>query len=357
MSYTNFNNSQNENLEDKSQNIPTVPLQNNENKSKLTRNILFGLLGLALLGLVGYGGYALSNSNANNNIATVKKEQAVIADSIITTKDNLQYKYDAINYKLDSMSSTSSKLSATINDKNGEIARQKEEIKRLLAQLKNSDSNSSGYQETVSLLNKKLAELENKANNLEQEMAKLKTENSELTTQNQVVKKERDEVIKANTDLTTNKKELETKIDIGSTLTASNFDMTGINVKNNGKEKESSTAAKIDKLKVTFTIGENKITTAGNKELFLIINDPAGTPLSVEALGSGKLTTREGEQKIYTKKFVVNYTLGQAQPVVVVWEQQADYKKGDYTFEIYQNGFKIGSGKKYLERKKVLGIF
>src|SRR6185312_3709253 len=66
--------------------------------------------------------------------------------------------------------------------------------------------------------------------------------------------------------------------------------------------------------------------------------------VQVDALGSGTFTTREGDQKPFTKKIEVNYVQGQKQPVKVEWTQNSKFLTGGYKVEIYNNGFKIGEG-------------
>jgi len=67
----------------------------------------------------------------------------------------------------------------------------------------------------------------------------------------------------------------------------------------NGKEKETVKAKKVDKLRITFDLDENRISTSGVKDLYISITAPDGTPVAVEALGSGKFTTRDGQDKFF----------------------------------------------------------
>jgi hypothetical protein len=86
-------------------------------------------------------------------------------------------------------------------------------------------------------------------------------------------------------------------IDVGTTLHASNFNIIGLDERNGGKEKETSKAKKVDKLRITFDIDENMITPSGTKELYIIITAPDGKPIAVDDMGSGRFNTRDGEEK------------------------------------------------------------
>ena len=118
----------------------------------------------------------------------------------------------------------------------------------------------------------------------------------------------------------------------------------GVNERKNGKEKETTTAKRVDKLRITFDLDENRITTSGSKELYVSIAGPDGSPIAVEALGSGKFTTRDGVDKFFTHKIEINYTQGQRQTVSFDWKQNTNFATGNYKIEVFQNGFKIGEG-------------
>jgi hypothetical protein len=150
-------------------------------------------------------------------------------------------------------------------------------------------------------------------------------------------------------------KEKEDVIDIGSTLHASNFSVTGINERKSGKEKTTTTAKKVDKLRISFDVDENRITQSGPKSIYICITDPKGNPVTVEALGSGMFTTRDGVEKAFTQKVEINYTQGQRQTINVDWKQNSDFETGDYKIEVYNNGFKIGEGVRSFKKGGLFG--
>jgi hypothetical protein len=150
-------------------------------------------------------------------------------------------------------------------------------------------------------------------------------------------------------------KQKENVIDIGSTLHASNFTIVGLKEKSSGKEKETTTAKRVDKLRISFDIDENRITQSGPKDIYVCITSPDGNPVSVDALGSGKFLTRDGVEKPFTKKVQINYTQGQKQPVTVEWSQNSNFQTGNYKIEIYNNGFKIGEGVRSFKKGGLFG--
>ncbi len=320
-----------------------------------SKNIFIALLGLGLLGALGYIWYSKKEEKE-----TDQKQEAVLAQTN-AAKADVQGLYDASLVSLDSLTNLNTSLNGEILSKNGAIGKLKMDIEN---DLKNIESLKSAGKSTVA----EEAKLRQKINTLNVEIGKykdriseLEQQNQNLTSENTTVKKERDSVgtelstTKTTLDQTTTaKKQLEDKVDVGQTLSAINFYISGIN-EVRGKEKETSTAKKVDKLRIGFELDANRIATSGKKEIFVCITAPDGTPVSVEALGSGQFNTREEGQKFYTNKIDVDYNQGVRKPISFDWKQNSDFQKGDYKVEVYQNGFKIGSGMVTLKKGGLFG--
>jgi hypothetical protein len=154
--------------------------------------------------------------------------------------------------------------------------------------------------------------------------------------------------------LETVKQGLEQKVDIASTLNANAIAITPINEKSSGKEKVTSTAKRVDKLVISFDVN-NRIAQSGSTDVYVLITDPEGKPVQVEALGSGNFTTREDGEKVYTAKVPVEIETGKTKRVEFAWRQNSDFKRGDYKIEVYHNGFKIGEGVRTLKKGGIFG--
>jgi len=131
----------------------------------------------------------------------------------------------------------------------------------------------------------------------------------------------------------------------GSVLHASNIRMEPIHKRRNGKEKETGKAKKVDELRITFDIDENRIAESGTKQIYLRILAPDGTIMSNTANGSGMMTASTGSQVSFSVE--KDIPLVQNQPVkdvTIDWNQEGNYPKGDYTIEVYSEGYKVGSG-------------
>jgi len=165
-----------------------------------------------------------------------------------------------------------------------------------------------------------------------------------------VVTRQRDKIQKDLDSTSSIVKEKENVIDIGSTLHASNFNIIGVNEKSNGKEKVTSTAKRVDKLRISFDLDENMITQSGQKELYIVITGPDGNAIALDEQGSGKFNTRDGEEKTFTQKLDINYIQNKKQTVSFDWKQNANFESGNYKIEVYNNGFKVGEGTRPLKK-------
>ncbi|MDO9376719.1 MAG: hypothetical protein Q7T76_19995, partial [Ferruginibacter sp.] len=145
------------------------------------------------------------------------------------------------------------------------------------------------------------------------------------------------------------KEELTKKVDVASTLNASNIQITPINVKNNGKEKVSTVAKRVDKLVVSFDV-DNRIAQPGTTDVYVLVIGPDGKPISAESLGSGTFSTREEGDKSFTAKLPVELETAKRKNVEFAFKPGTNFQQGNYTIQIYQNGFKIGEGTRSLKK-------
>jgi hypothetical protein len=296
-----------------------------------TRNILTGILVLALLGTWGYIIYDKNKTRQEKQDLTT---QLVNSDS---SKNELQRELNDAASRLDMLKTSSVKADSLIKTKDKDIEDLKDRIQQII-----NDRNATKAQ--LDEARRLIAELKGNIETYTAEIEQLKTQNAQLTQENQVVTQQRDAATHNYDSASQVIKQKEEVIDVGSTLHASNFNIVGLKDKSGGREKVTTKAKRVDKLKISFDIDENRITPSGPQDIYVCITSPDGKPVSVEALGSGKFTLRDGTEKIFTKKVQINYVQGQKQSVSVEWSQNSEFQSGDYKIEIYNNGFKIGGG-------------
>ena len=181
---------------------------------------------------------------------------------------------------------------------------------------------------------------------LEADVARLTQDNQALTNDKVVLTQEKEKLTTDLTATTEIKQNLEKKVDVASTLNASNISITPINVRKSGKEKISSTAKRVDKLLVSFDV-TNRIAQPGATDVYVVVIAPDGTPVST---GTETFTTREDGDKSYTAKLPVEIETAKKKNVEFAFAPGSKFQQGSYKIMIYQNGFLIGEGVRELKK-------
>jgi len=311
-------------------NYPSANPQNPEPK-KDNRGLIYGVLIAALLGT---WGYIIFDKSKTKEMIQQKDNQYAQLDS---SKNTVQKEYEDALLRLDAMTSSNSHLDSLVKSKDAELTSLKGRIKGLVGKQNATAADLAEARKLIGELNGKVDGYLKQIEQLQAENQQLTQDKAQLTTQ-----KAQLESNLSNTQA--EKKAAEDKVDIGSTLHASNFQISAINVKNNGKEKSTNTAKRADKFRVSFDLDENRITTSGSKDLFVIVTDPNGKVVNEPGLPSGSFTSRLDGEKSYTNKVSVDYTQGQRKNVSFDLKNADKYVPGNYKVEVYQNGFKIGDG-------------
>lgn len=313
-----------------STNYPNPGNYSTENKKDNKTTIII-LLVIALVGSWIYFGFAKNQSNA---VIDEKDAQYATLDS---ARNNVQKEFDDAIVRLDEMTATNNGLDSLVKTRNNELGILKSKFKSLVGKQNATSSDLAAARRLVGELNGRIDDYVKEIERLQGENIQLTADKNNLTNENKNLSTNL-----ANTDAA--KKEAESKVDVGSTLHASGFNIVAINERNSGKEKNTSSARRADKFRVSFNLDENRIATSGGKQLFIIAKDPSGKVIKEEALASGTINTRQDGQVDFTTKLDVEYKQSEAKFVSFDLRQADKYTKGNYSIVVYQNGFKIGEG-------------
>jgi uncharacterized small protein (DUF1192 family) len=315
-------------------NYPSATPQTEPQKSNNTKNIIIGFLAIALLGT---WAYLLMNKNATDKEIQQKTEEGV---KYMSQRDSVQILYDFALNNYDSVTIANNDLQGKLTGKQSEISKLKAEINTILKK-------KNATQEELNFAKTKIAELNDKLTSLEAEVARLTGENQVLTSANTQLTQEKQNLETNLATTQTEKKTLEETVDVASTFAASNIQINAVNEKKSGKERETSSAKRVDKLVVSFDV-ENRIAKSGPADMYIMVTAPDGKIISGETTGGGTLTTRVDGDITYTSKVTVNYEQGKRQNVQLPLYQEK-FQKGGYRIQVYQNGFKIGEGVRTLK--------
>jgi regulator of replication initiation timing len=292
---------------------------------------------------LGTWGYLLYDKNKSGETLQVAQTQS---DNYMSQRDSLKILYDDAEVRLDSITGANNSLQGDKSALQKQIESNKAEIRRIL-----NDKNATAAD--LKRARTMIADLNNQIASLEAEVSRLTGENQELTANNTQLTTEK-QVLEQNLQTSSLEKEaLAQTVDVGSTFSASNIQITPVNEKRSGKEKTTSSAKKVDKLVVSFDV-ENRIAKSGPADMYIMVTAPDGKVISDASLGSATLTTRTEGDKPFTTKVPVEYEQG-TRKAVQFPIRAADFQSGDYKIEIYHNGFKIGEGVRTLKKGGLFG--
>jgi len=300
------------------------------------KNAIIAALAVAL---VGVGGYAIVDKN--KTVEVIHQQETTIA-KVSDEKSDIQKNFDGSLARLDSMGTLNTSLTSKLKDETSEIAKTKNQIRTILNK-KNATAAELAKAKGL------IAELNGKITGMEQEVARLTQENQSLTADKVTLTADKEKLTTDLTATTVMKQDLEKKVDIASTLNASNIAITAINVKKNGKEKITTTAKRVSKLVISFDVN-NRIIQSGMTDVYVVVIGPDGKPISVDKSGSGTFTTRNDGDKTFTAKLPVDLETSKKKNVEFAFVPGAAFQKGSYIIQIYQNGFKIGEGTRELKK-------
>jgi predicted nucleic acid-binding Zn-ribbon protein len=317
-------------------NFPTPDQERQTTTPSKNNGIKNGVIGVLAAAIIGMGGYMVYDKNKNSE--TIQQKETQIA-KVSDEKSAIQTSFDASLARLDSMTSANNGLASKLTDKNAEIAKTKNEIRTILNK-KNATAAELGRAKTL------IASLNDKITSLEADVARLTEENKTLSNDKVVLTQEKEKLTTDLTATTEIKQNLEKKVDVASTLNASNIVITPVNVKKNGKEKVSTTAKRVDKLLVSFDVN-NRIAEPGSTDVYVVVIGPDGNPV---ATGGETFTTREDGDKTYTAKLPVAIETAKSKNVEFAFAPGSNFQQGSYKIMIYQNGFLIGQGTRELKK-------
>ncbi len=324
-------------MNDNSANSPTTSTTYFEGpaprKNSHAKSIIIGVLAAGLIGTWGYFLYAKNNSDKK-----ISEQQTAIT-KVTDEKGQLQVSFNATLARLDSVTSANNVLQGEKNTLQKDIDNKKSQIRKIL-----NDKNATASQ--LEKAKTMIADLNDKITGLENQVAQLTTTNQQLTADNGTLKQQNSSLQDNLTTANTQKQDLEKTVDVASTFSASNIQITPVDERKNGKEKETSVAKKVNKLVVSFDV-ENRIAKPGETDMYLIVTCPDGKIITDS---TSTLNTRIDGDKHFTSKLTVNYDQQGSKKNVQFPIRKDDFMTGDYKVEIYQNGFKIGESTRSLRK-------
>ena len=205
----------------------------------------------------------------------------------------------------------------------------KAKVEQLMNELKSEKVKSQArikeLQSEISTLKGLLRHYIAQIDSLNKENAGLRAENSEFKSQVQQLSTRVREETRRNENLS-ERMTLAEKLNVtGVSLTA---------LKKNGKTEKNVTKAK--QLMVRFTIPQNNSTPVGEKTIYLRLVSPEG-----QLLGGGASFPFEGKNIPATARKNIEYSGDEGPGVTIYWDVNTTLNPGDYTVELFTDGYRL----------------
>jgi FtsZ-binding cell division protein ZapB len=162
----------------------------------------------------------------------------------------------------------------------------------------------------------------------------LNTRNKILVAENTEIKQQMKQVRNANTELSKVKEALTDKVEIASVIQAKDV----VAVPLNKKRKETTRISLLDKIRVCFTLRENPIAKAGEKEVFMRLLRPDSLVITTSP---DNLFEYKRSKIIYSANRTVDY-INQDIEMCIYMDNTGDFIVGTYTVELYLEDNIIG---------------
>lgn len=294
------------------------------------------ILAIALAAVFGYLYFNTKTELASRNVDVSEK-----------TKELLM-----TNTKLDSIATQLDARIAEVTALGGQV----EELVALKTQLE-KDKQRLVYSKNVSLkeYQDKIAVYESALIKKDKEIVKLREANAQLENQNltltnevTTLQTEKEQLVSTKEALTDSvysynakNKELSEKVTLASILKPINYSVSAINSRGRERDGTEFKARRVEKIKLSFTLTENPLTKKENKMIYMRMLDPNGNVISDMATGSGSFNFG-GKEMVYSAKQVILFT-NTGQTVDFIYDRGAAYESGQYTVELFSEGYRIGS--------------
>jgi len=232
-----------------------------------------------------------------------------------------------------------------------QAAQYKKKLLAIQSQMKEMMASSGATDpESFALAYRKLKasqwELNNEVNKLKKRNKQLISENKQLTKDKKQLAGDLDKEKKSTEMLLEEREILRGQVEKAAILNVSDLSADGIRIVRKGREKASSKAKRVEKLRVGFTLPKNDVATAGTKHVYMVVIAP-----DKQVITDGGSNFKLGSKNMaYTSKREVEYK-NQKKDLMMYAKNlfKTEFDPGKYKIELYCDGAKIGRTELYLK--------
>ncbi len=284
-----------------------------ETKSNNGLKVIAGLLAVVLLGTIIYTVSLYQDKKKTTTMLTQEKEL------VVEDLNSLKSEYD--------------KAILESNATNEELIAARDNIAKYLDSVKTMKADLGS-----------LRRYRNQVNILKKEREQLLAQVDSLTQSNSLIAMQRDstfvELEKQTvfTDsLVVQNTQLADAVERGSALNLSKFSVDAVKERNSGKLVSTSRARSTDKFKICFTVADNVIAEAGDREFLIEVLDPQGNILG----GGTSKSNDEGASVSYSKGTNFYYENKNLDVCDYINKPSGDFQEGNYMVNVYDERLKL----------------
>ncbi len=284
-----------------------------ETKSNNGLKVLAGLLGVVLLGTIIYTVSLYQEKKKNESVLSQEKEL------VVEDLNSLKSEYD--------------KAILESNATNEELVSARDNIAKYIDSVKNmkADISSLGrYRRQVGVLKQEREQLLKQVDSLTQS-------NTMIAMQRDSTYTELEKQTVFNDSLVVQNTQLADVVEKGSALNLSKFNVDAVKERSSGKLVSTSRAKRTDKFKICFTVADNVIAEAGDREFFVEVLDPQGNVLGE----SYSKTNDSGASVTYSKGTSFYYENKSLDVCDYISKPAGDFKDGNYMVNVYDDRLKL----------------
>jgi hypothetical protein len=284
-----------------------------ETKNNNGLKVLAGILGVILLGTIIYAVNLYQDSKKNEAILLQEKEL------VVNDLTSLKSEYD--------------KAIMESNQTNEELVAARDNIAKYIdsvSAMKADLATLSRYRQQVTVLKREREQLIRQVDSLKQSNTMIAMQRDST-----FVELEKQNVF--NDSLVVQNTQLADAVERGSALNLTGFVVDAVRERNNGTLRSTNSAKRTDRLKVCFTVADNVIAEAGDREFYIEVLDPRGNVMG----GTETKTLEEGPSITYTKNTNFYYENSALDVCDYISNYAGEFQKGKYMVNVYDDSLKL----------------
>jgi hypothetical protein len=209
----------------------------------------------------------------------------------------------------------------------------RERVNQLMAELKQEKRSNSANKEKIRQLEAEITTLKGIVKHYLAEIQRLGEENEGLKKEIANVQEKNNALNSQVAETTASNNELKQTVQLAKKLNITGLSLSAYNKK--GKSEKNITKA--TQLGVSFTVSPNNTASPGMKSFYARIISPEGS-----LLGGGVSCSYDGSNVACTARRDAEYDNNELQ-VSVYWDVNTTLTPGDYTVEVFCDGYRLGS--------------